>query len=123
MTAVAKSAARLGWTGIFLAAIGLATVTQMRLAIALVVAVSITAVLAARPVLIWWDLLLAVLGGSLVLGYGFANLGVPGAIPVPLADLVALVLFGRALGARSFRWPTSAPFVLAALFVLIATGR
>jgi hypothetical protein len=105
------------------ALMGLAVVERQHVAVELTVVVLILAVAVARPFLIWWDLFLVALAGSMILGYGFANLGLPTQTPVPLADAIAVVLVVRAMVARDFRYPASLPFVLAVPFVLFAALR
>jgi O-antigen ligase len=66
-----------------------------------------------RNELAWWDLVVFVVAGVYVLEYGFVNIGVTGAVPLPLVDLIAVLLVARIGTWRGFRWPSSAPFVLA----------
>ena len=61
--------------------------------------------------------------GGLVLGYGFANVGVVPGIPLPLADLVVVVVGSYSL-TTARRWPSFPPaFITAGLYALIATCR
>jgi O-antigen ligase len=76
-----------------------------------------------RRALVWWDLLVLVVAGVYLLDYGFANVGVPGQVPIPIVDLVALLLMIRAATRPGFRWPESLPFVLAAAFVGLTVVR
>jgi hypothetical protein len=123
MTGVARSTLFGAGLGLFAAAVGLAAVSHSRIAVLLTVMVALLALVAVRPFLVWWDLLLVGLGGSLILSYGFANVGLPQPVPLPLADVIGVVLFVRAWTARSFRWPATAPFAFAAVFVAVATAR
>lgn len=93
------------------------------LAAACVLFVVLLAVADARRVLIAWDAFAFVIVGLLVLGYGFANVGIVPGIPLPLADLVIAVLGAYAL-TTARPWPSLPPaFVAAGLYALIATGR
>jgi O-antigen ligase len=76
-----------------------------------------------RRELAWWDLVVFVVGGVYLLEYGFTNIGLTGAIPLPLVDLVAVALVARIATWRGFRWPSSAPFVLAVGLVALITIR
>lgn len=105
------------------AAVGLAVVVRPGLALALALAILILAAYAVRGELFWWDLLLVALGGTLVLVYGFANVGVPGPTTIPLADLLGAVLVARALTAPGVAWRWSWPFVFAVAFLVIACAR
>lgn len=72
----------------------------------------------------WWDLLLAALGGNLILGYGFANLGIPGGFPLPFTDLILVALLVRiGLSNGIGRLKNPAPFVLGAMLLAFATIR
>ena len=107
----------------FAVGLGLCTAADAKLALVLTSAVLVGVVLAVRPLLVWWDLFLFGLGGALVLGYGFANVGLPGVGAAPLADALAILLLARAWITKRFRWPLSAPFVLLIVFVAIASVR
>ena len=65
------------------------------------------------------------LGASMLFGYGFANVGLPGRVPIPAADvLLATCLLGLVLtGARFPRHSVRAPFVGAVLLMAWGTGR
>jgi O-antigen ligase len=103
--------------------LGAVTAVDPRAGIALTgVALLITAAVV-RGGTFWWDLLLLALGGSLVLGYSFANIGFAGAIPVPLADLILAVLVVRAVAVRRAIRDSFTPFALAAGFLALATVR
>lgn len=113
----------------------------------LVVASSITAgsLVVSHPVVVvgiavaiavvwWWvcrsqsarfvDLFVCVLAGNLILGYGFANIGVSGPIPLPFAD-IALLLFALMMLRR--RAPLSGantlPFIAIGVFIAYAALR
>jgi len=63
------------------------------------------------------------LGGSMVLGYGFANVPAAPGLNIPLVDMLLVGAFG-ALVLTGARWPAPrAPFVLAALLFGWATIR
>jgi hypothetical protein len=72
-----------------------------------------------RRELAWWDLSIFVVGGIYILEYGFINIGLTGAIPIPLVDLIALALVARIATWRGFQWPSSAPFVLSTALVAV----
>jgi O-Antigen ligase len=106
------------------AAVGVAVATRPQLVVVVALAIVTLAFYALRGELFWWDLLIVALGGSLVLVYGFANVGVPGpTTTIPLADALAAVLVVRALTDRGVRWTWSWPFVFAAIFLSIACLR
>ena len=68
-------------------------------------------------------LLFSLLGGALVLGYGFANVGLRSSIPVPLADVILLTLVAAAVIGRP-DWRAPARIVLpVAIFVAIVLVR
>lgn len=72
----------------------------------------------------WWGLFVCSLGGALVLGYGFANLGVPSTgLPIPLTEFFALLLLARILSDPRSRIRGSPPFVFATCFIALATAR
>jgi O-antigen ligase len=75
-----------------------------------------------RGPLAWWDGLLCLIGGSLVLTYGFANIGIVSSAPLPLADGIVLLLTVRALTAIR---PASAKplFFCAAVYFCWASVR
>lgn len=77
-----------------------------------------------RRSMFWWDILLVVLGGTVILGYGFANLGIPGRLPLPLTDLILLLLLVRIVFSGGIeRLQKPAPFVIGALLLAFATIR
>ena len=123
MTAHGKNAFLVALAAAFCASVGLAAATQSRAAVGITLAAGLAAWALARPFAVWWDLFLVALGGSLVLAYGFANIGLSGSAPVPLADVLLLVLFLWAATTKTFRWPTTTPFVLGTVFVGIACAR
>lgn len=93
-------------------------------ALACALGIATVAAVCIRGQLFWWDLILVVLAGSLVLGYGFANIGLASAIPVPLADLLLVVLLLHALATPWLRSAASrVPLVLAASFMSLAAFR
>ncbi len=97
------------------------TVAPLSTAAAIVAAVA--AVTLARSGSLAWSALLLVLGGSLVLGYGFANVGVPTPwIPIPITELLLLALLW-AVAARPFMQRIPASFALAACFLGFAGIR
>jgi hypothetical protein len=102
---------------------GLAVVDHERVALELTLIVLVLAVAAVRPFLFWWDLFLVALAGSMILSYGFANLGISTRTPIPIADALAVILLIRAWTVRDFRYPASLPFVLAVPFVVITALR
>jgi hypothetical protein len=108
---------------VFGALVGLAAVTRTNVAVGVTVIVLVLAVAAVRPFLFWWDLVLVALAGSMILSYGFANVGLSTQTPVPLADAVAVLLLVRAWAAREFTYPASLPFLLAVPFILLAAVR
>lgn len=74
---------------------------------------------------LWRDLLFVGLAGAVVLGYGYANIGlktewVP--FPVPLSAMLLLVLVARA-AVGGWRFPIPAALVLAPLFLVVALIR
>jgi len=81
----------------------------------------------------WWthrpsldrsfDLFLLVFAGVMIFGYGFANLGIAGSVPLPLADVVLVVLVPFVLRTRMSAGSARAPFVLAVAFVGFAFAR
>lgn len=100
---------------------GFAIAMEPRLALLIVVLVGVAVWAAARKTLAWWDLTLFSVGGLYILEYGFTNVGIAGAVPIPLVDLIAVVLVMRVATLRGFAWPTSTPFLLAvALFTVTA---
>src|SRR6185312_7148060 len=68
-------------------------------------------------------LLFAVLAGALVLGYGFANVGLRGGIPVPLADVVLLTLVVVAIIGRSDWYPPARVALPVLVFVAVVLVR
>jgi hypothetical protein len=65
--------------------------------------------------------ILALVGGAALLGYGFANLGLPGALPVPLAEILLMPLVALAMARRS-KPPASVAIPLGLWLALVA-GR
>jgi O-antigen ligase len=109
---------------LLLVATGVLVVVEPVVAVAASAAAGVTAVALMRGRAFWWDLVVVALGGSLVLGYGFANLGLPGNVPLPLADLLLVALLLRisvTWDIREIGWKT--PFVLAAALLAFATAR
>ena len=93
------------------------------LAAACVFLVVLLVVADARRGLIAWDAVAFAMVGALVLGYGFANVGVIPGIPLPLADLIVAVVGAYSL-TTSRQWPRLPPaFIAAGLYALIATCR
>jgi hypothetical protein len=92
--------------GLGLAA-GLATVIALPLGLALGVAASIVAFLSTSPSLLERVGAVALVAGSMVLAYGFSNLGLQlGPVPVPLTEMLLLPLAVVAFADRRFRLPT-----------------
>jgi O-antigen ligase len=94
-------------------------------AIAVAALVAVVLLLLVRGRLLWWDLLLFALGGSLLFDYGFANIGVPGGTLTPLIDVIIVVVLAGLLlvaGREQVRLPLY-PFVLAAGFIVLAAAR
>ncbi len=104
-------------------ALGVAIGNEPRIALPLVLLVALAIWFTVRRDMAWWDMLVFVVAGAYVLDYGFANIGVPGSIPVPLVDLIALALLIRVGTRRGFRWPGTLPFVLAAAFMGLTAVR
>jgi O-antigen ligase len=100
-----------------------ATILEPRLA-AVVVAAFLVGVVAALSVhLVPWYLIASLYAGAVLLGYGFANVGLPAELPIPLAEgaLVCLLVYAAVTLPRPSQLP--APFTFAALFVALATVR
>lgn len=78
------------------AAVGALAVREPSVAIAAVGAVTLLSIVPAhRLILVPF---VVALGGALVFGYGFANLGIPTAVPIPLAEMCLGLLVVAALG-------------------------
>ena len=77
----------------------------------------------ARAELFQWDLFAFVLGGLVLLGYGFVNVGVIPGVPIPLADLVVVGLGTNALLKTRFRGPIRTTLLVGAVYAGIATTR
>jgi O-antigen ligase len=69
------------------------------------------------------DAFVVVVAGPIVLGYGFANLGLPGPMPVPLTDLLLVVLLVHIAQSDVRRPIRLAPFAASAVLLGIATAR
>ena len=102
---------------------GVLVARQPSLAIPLIALLFIGVWVAVRGHRAWWDLLVFVVGGVYLLNYGFSNLGIPGAVPIPLIDVVACLLMLRIATRRGFRLPASTPFLLAAVFMVLTVLR
>lgn len=114
-----------GYAALVAASAALAAVTPTRpgWVAAGVLALACAVFAARRGGLFWLDLITVLLAAALTLGYGFANVGIGGNVPLPLADLVLLVLLVRMLGTVPLRgnlWPFAA---LAAAFFVVASAR
>jgi len=103
--------------------LGVAIGNEPRIALPLVLLVALAIWFTVRGDMAWWDMLVFVVAGAYVLDYGFSNIGVPGSVPVPLVDLIAVALLLRAGTRPDFRWPGSLPFVLAAVFIGLTAVR
>ena len=92
---------------------------------ALTVAVSLAlAALAGRGSDAPWNVFVGGMAGVLVLGYGFANLGVTFTpVPIPLAEIVLMILLAGAYLAGPVRPRLPAPLVVALLYVGLASLR
>jgi hypothetical protein len=104
-------------------AVGIATVTALPLAIALGVAAMVVAVISSGPSRAERLSSIALLAGTMVLTYGFSNLGLQlGSFPVPLTELLLVPLALVALADRRFR-PTAHVLLPLALFLGIVSIR
>lgn len=79
--------------------------------------------LAIRQERFWWDLLVVALAGALLFDYGFANIGVDIGVPVPLAEVLLIVLLFGAFFLLPIQWRITTPFFLAMCFLVIASMR
>jgi O-antigen ligase len=96
---------------------GVAVAREPSVAVPLAMTTTVAVWLVLRGVRVWWDVLVLTVGGVYVLDYGFANIGVPGPVAMPLVDLLGIGLLGYAATRPGFRWPSSAPFLLAGAFI------
>jgi O-Antigen ligase len=105
-----------------IAAEGLLVVASPVAALALALLIAAAAWVERRGGLVWWDMLVFLFGANLILTYGFANVGLGGAVPLPLTDVVVALLVIRALATGR---PASARlvFALAGLYFIWATIR
>jgi hypothetical protein len=71
----------------------------------------------------WWDILFLTIAGAYILDYGFANVGVAGRVPIPIVDVIAVVLLARVATTPGFKWPSSLPFLMAIAFVGLTALR
>jgi hypothetical protein len=76
-----------------------------------------------RGPLVAWDVLALVLGGLMVLGYGFVNVGLVPGVPIPLADVLIVALGGYAIVSTRFVGPIRWPLFFWAVYLAIATTR
>jgi len=103
--------------------LGVAVGNTPQISLPIVAAVTLAVWYELRRDAIWWDMLFFVVAGAYVLDYGFANVGISGAIPIPVVDLVAVTLFIRAATRPGLRLPLSLPFVFAAAFFGLTVVR
>jgi hypothetical protein len=94
-----------------------ATVMLVTVIVLLFVSVS------ARGPLFAWDLFAIVLGGLMVLAYGFINVGLVPGVPVPLADIVIVALGVYAILTTRFVGAIRIPLVFGGIYFAIATAR
>ena len=113
----------LALVGIVALGVGAASSNDPRIAAPLVLIVVTAGWYSVRGQDAWWDLLIFVLGGLYLLDYGFANIGLAGSVPIPLVDLIAVVLLARAMTRPAFRFPASLPFTLATAFIALTFVR
>jgi O-antigen ligase len=106
-----------------LVAFGVVLVVHPRVAVAGVAALTLGLIVTARGSSLFTDLFLFAIGGALILGYGFANVGIGGALPVPVVDLSLVVLATYSLATLPRRGPSVAVMWLATLFVAVAVMR
>jgi O-antigen ligase len=91
-------------------------------ALALAGLILFSVALVTRAAATWWGVFVLSLGGALVLGYGFANLGLPTSPPLPLAEMaLVFLLVGGVISQR--RPIPRAVFVPVVIFVGYATFR
>jgi O-antigen ligase len=109
--------------GLGLLVVGAAVGRSPALAPPLIVLIAVSLVLALRGHSAWWDMFALVVFGLYVLDVGFSNIGLPGGLPIPLADVVAIVLLARAATRVGFRLPTSLPFLFGAGYVTVVALR
>ena len=76
-----------------------------------------------RGPLFAWDVFAVVLGGLMILAYGFINVGLVPGVPVPLADIVIVGLGIYAILTTRFDGAIRVPLFFGAVYLAIATTR
>ena len=69
------------------------------------------------------DVVTLLLLGNVILTYGFANIGIPAGIPIPLTEILLLPLVGWCLVRREYLRGLGLPLVLLGFMLVLATAR